>query len=144
LVTDSQSVLKTLAGGDQPFNATDEPVQIDGETVILDVLCQDWDILIEIQASLIQLPGLRLKFIKGHQDDKTLYAQFPLLARLHVDADSLAGQFQDVYGQDRPLVLLTPHTHVLLHLLEGTVTSSFAATLRHAYCGPLLMEFIWT
>jgi len=71
LVTDSQSVLKTLARGDQPFNATDKPVQIDRETVVLEVLCPDWDILIEIQASLIQLPGLRLKFIKGHQDDKT-------------------------------------------------------------------------
>ena len=112
--------------------------------MVLDVLCRDWDILIESQASLIQLRSLRLKFIKGHQDDKTPYAQLPLLARLNVDADSLAGQFQALYGQDRPLVLLTPHTHVLLHLLEGTVTSSFAATLRHAYCGPLLMEFIWT
>jgi hypothetical protein len=144
LVTDSQSVLKTLAGGDRKFNATDEPVQIDGTTVVLDVLCPDWDILVEIQYALAHLPGLRLKYVKGHQDKKTPYAQLPLLARLNVDADGLAGAFQDRHGQDRPLVLLSPRTHALLHLEEGTVTSSFAATLRHAYCGPPLMEYLRT
>lgn len=34
LVTDSQSVLKTLGGGDKPFDATDEPVSIDGNEVV--------------------------------------------------------------------------------------------------------------
>ena len=142
LVTDSQSILKTLAGGDMKFNAVDEPVSIDGTTVVLDVLCPDWDLLIEIQHALSQLPGLRLKYVKGHQDDATPYAQLPLFAQLNVDADGKAGQFQDLHGQDRPVVLLTPRTHVLLHLLDGTVTSSFAASLRHAYCGPPLMEYI--
>jgi exonuclease III len=144
LVTDSQSVLKTLGGGDKEFHATDEPVQIDGNTVVLDVLCPDWDILIEIQHALTQLPELQLKFIKGHQDATVPYAQLPLLARLNVDADAKAGQFQDLHGQDRPIVLLTPRTHALLHILEGTITSSFATTLRHAYCGPPLMEYIRT
>ena len=142
LVTDSQSVLKTLGGGDKPFDATDEPVRIDGDAVILDVLCPDWDILIEIQTALIQLPDLQLKFIKGHQDDQTPYAHLPLLARLNVDADAMAGRFQDLHGQDRPLALITPRTGVQLHLLEGTVTSSHAATLRHAYCGPPLLEYL--
>ena len=100
LVTDSQSVLKTLAGGDQTFKATDEPVRIDGTKVVLDVLCPDWDILIEIQLALSQLPGLRLKFIKGHQDALTPYAQLPLTARLNVDADVIAGKYQDLHGQD--------------------------------------------
>jgi hypothetical protein len=141
-VTDSQSILKTLAGGDKKFLAADEPVRIDGNTVVLDVLCPDWDILIEIQHALSQLPGLGLKYVKGHQDDKTPYAELQLFAQLNVDADRKAGQFQDLYGQDRPVVLLTPRTHVLLHLLDGTVTSSFASTLRHAYCGPPLKEYI--
>jgi hypothetical protein len=42
-------VLKTLAGGDQTTNVTDEPVRIDGTNLVLDVLCPDRDILIEIQ-----------------------------------------------------------------------------------------------
>jgi hypothetical protein len=77
---------------DKTFKETDEPVQIDGNTVVLDVLCPDWDILIEIQEALSHLPGLRLKFVKGHQDDSTPYARLPLLARLNVDADAMAGK----------------------------------------------------
>ena len=100
LVCNSQSVLKTLEGGDQKFKVTDEPVRIDGINVVLDVLCQDWDIPIEIQVALSQLPGLRLKFIKGHQDALTPYAQLPLTARLNVDADVIAGKYQDLHGQD--------------------------------------------
>ncbi len=106
------------------------------------MFCPDWDILIEIQNALSQLPGLSLKYVKGHQDNKTPYVELPLLAQLNVDTDRKAGKFQDLYGQDRPVVLLTPRTHVLLHLLDGTVTSSFALSLRHAYCGPPLKEYI--
>jgi hypothetical protein len=40
--------------------------------------------------------------------------------------------------------VLLMRTHALLHLVEGTVTSSFAAALRHAYCGPPLVEYIRT
>lgn len=127
LATDSQSVLKTLGGGDKKFLASDEPVQIDGTNVVLDVLCPDWDILIEIQYALEQLPGLRLKYIKGHQDDKLPYERLPLLARLNVDADALAGQ--NNHGHDRPIALLTSRARVQIHLIDGTVTSSLAATL---------------
>ena len=147
LATDSQSVLKTLGGGDQKFLAADEPVRIDGTTVVLDVLCPEWDILMEIQGALEQMPGLRLKFIKGHQDDTLPYEQLPLMACQNVDADALAGRFQehhgqDCHGQDRHMVLLTTSARVLLHLIDGTVTSSTAATLRHAYCSPPLLEFM--
>jgi hypothetical protein len=142
LATDSQSVLKTLGGGDKKILAADEPVRIDGTAVVLDVLCPEWDILIEIQGALEQMPGLRLKFIKVHQDDTLPYAQLPLMARFNVDADTLAGQFQDHLGQDRPIVFLTTRARVLLHLIDDTVTSSIAATLRHAYCGPPLLEYI--
>ena len=142
LATDSQCVLRTLGGGDKKFKETDEPVRIDGNKVVLDVLCPEWDILIEIQEALDLLPRLLLKFIKGHQDDTTPYSQLPLLARLNADADAQAGQFQDLHGNDRPVVLITPQTRALLHLIEGTVTSSYAATIRHAYCGPPLLEYI--
>ena len=144
LATDSQSVLKTLGGGDKKFLALDEPVRIDGTTVVLDVLCPDWDILIEIQHALEQLPGLCLKYIKGHQDDKLPYERLPLLARLNVEADALASQFQNHHGQDRPIALLTSRARVQIHLIDGTVTSSLAATLRHAYSGPPLLEYVRT
>jgi hypothetical protein len=39
IVTDSQSVLKTLLGGDMDPQGVEEPEKIDGNTVVLDVLC---------------------------------------------------------------------------------------------------------
>jgi hypothetical protein len=51
-------------------------VRIDGTNVVFDVLCPEWDILIEIQNALFDLPGLRLKFIKGHQDEKFLMRNY--------------------------------------------------------------------
>ena len=66
------------------FKETDKLIQIDGNTVVLDVLCPDWDVLIQIQEALLHLPGLRLKLIKGLQDDNTPNARLPLLARLNV------------------------------------------------------------
>ncbi len=52
----------------------------------------------------------------------------------------MAGRFQDLRGQDRPMALITPRTGVQLHLIDGTVTSSHAATVRQAYSGPPLLE----
>ena len=66
------------------FKETDKLIQIDGNTVVLDVLCPDWDVSIQIQEALLHLPGLRLKLIKGLQDDNTPNARLPLLARLNV------------------------------------------------------------
>ena len=140
IVTDSQSVLKTLGGGDVDPRATDEPIRIDGTTVVLNVLCPDWDILIEIQHALLQLPGLTLQYIKAHQDDDTPYAQLPMFAQLNIDADKLASTFQDQYGSIRPTLLMTPRTQVLLHLPKGSVTGKFTAALRNAYCGPKLLQ----
>ena len=141
IVTDSHSVLKTLGGGDvDPQEAEDDPVNIDGDEVVLDVLCPDWDVLIEIQQALKQLPGLTLKYIKAHQDDKIPYAQLPLNAQLNVDADNLADEFQDQHGCYRPTILMMPHTRVLIHLSTGSITAHFARTLRNAYCGPPLLQ----
>ena len=134
LVTDSQSVLLTLGGSNKMFKETDKPLQIDGNTVVLDVLCPDWDIYIEIQEALSHIPGLWLKFIKGHRDDNTPYARLPFLARLNVNADAMAGKFKDKHGQERPMVLLTPRTRALLHLTEGTVTRILWTTIKGNIC----------
>jgi Reverse transcriptase (RNA-dependent DNA polymerase) len=141
IVSDSESVLKTLAGGDvDPQKEPDEPVSIDGSTVVLDVLCPDWDILIEIQHALQHLPHLTIQYIKGHQDEKTPYAQLSLFAQLNCDADKLAGDYQDLHGCVRPLILMTPRTKALIHLPEGSITGKFASKLRLAYSGPRLLK----
>ena len=59
----------------------------------------DWDVLHEIKWTFHkQLKGGTLIHTKGHQDDKHKYDKLPLLAQLNVDADRLAGQYQDRYG----------------------------------------------
>ena len=143
IVSDSESVLKTLSGGDvDPEDGPDEPIKIDGESVVLNVLCPDWDILIEIQHAMKQLPGLILQYIKAHQDAKTPYARLPLLAQLNCDADKLAGDYQDQHGCIRPTILMTPQTRALIHLPTGSITGHFPTTLRTAYSGPRLLKHL--
>lgn len=35
----------------------------------LDVLDAEWDLLVEIQEALKELPGVEITYVKGHQDD---------------------------------------------------------------------------
>jgi hypothetical protein len=138
-VTESQSVLKTL-GGDVDIRAADDLIQIDGSTVVLDVLCPDWDILIEIQHSLLQLPGSTLQYIKAHKDNDTLCALFPtMLAQLYVNADTCSQISRSTWMH----LTHTPHDTKNASSdpsPKGSVTGKFTAALRNAYCGPPLLK----
>jgi hypothetical protein len=76
--TDSQSMLDRLY----------EPRGSDGnqKLAVLDVLDPEWDLLLEIQGALQELPGVSLTYVKGHQDDRVTYKRLPLMAQLNVDA----------------------------------------------------------
>jgi hypothetical protein len=58
----------------------------------------DWDVLVEIQRALEQLPRIKLVYVAGHQDRHTPYGQLDQMAQLNVDADAKAGQYQDTHG----------------------------------------------
>ena len=64
--TDSQSLLDTINGKDVEPQAETDPIPIHGATVVLDVLCPDWDILIEIQSAKELLPAVKLQYVQGH------------------------------------------------------------------------------
>jgi exonuclease III len=146
--TDSKSVLDTLAGKDQAGEThrlgMQEPQRIIGDVVILDPLSADWDVMIEIQYALQQLPRINLQYIKGHQDRTTTVTQLPLMAQLNVEADALAAAFQDSYGDDRPTVTMTPRTKVHLHFKAGTVTSRYPEAIRREYSGDALLQYVKT
>ena len=145
VVTDSESVLKTLAGQDvDPQKEPDEPVSIDGSKVVLNVLCPDWDILIEIQHALLRLLNLTLQYIQGHQDAKKPYQELPLLAQINCDADAAAGEYQDQHGCVRPIIPMTPRSRALIHLPSGSITGKFSSKLRLAYSGPPLLAYMKT
>jgi hypothetical protein len=63
----------------------------------------EWDVLHEIKWTFSnELQGGKLVHTKGHQDDTHNYEKLPSLAQLNIDADKLAGQFQNRYGKARP------------------------------------------
>jgi hypothetical protein len=131
LVSDSESVLNTLHGKAPLAQATDTRNTVPPTApIILDVLCPDWDVLIEIQMAMSRLPGVTMQFIKGHQDRTAAYLRLPLLAQLNVDADHMAGLYQDDHGNERPCVIMSPRAGVHLEFPSGTVLSHYARSLR--------------
>jgi hypothetical protein len=100
------------------------------QLVTLDVLDAEWDLLVEIQDALRELPGVDITDAKGHQDDKRAYASLPLMARLNVDADRLAGQYNQEHGAHRPFSFMAPSTGAFLITDDGTLTYNIPSELR--------------
>ena len=140
--TDSQSVLDTLSTGDPDIQDEDIPVDLNEGAVVLDALCPEWDVLIEIQEAMKTLPRVKLVYVKGHQDRDCAYEQIDLMGQLNVDADQVAGEFQDDHGADRPLVLMLPHTKAHLILSDGTITGNYDKYLQHKATAKPLLDYI--
>jgi hypothetical protein len=94
-------------------------------------LIPEWDLLAEIRFALQRLPYVQLVHVKGHQDKHKEYSRLNLRAQLNVDADDLAGKYQQEYGKAHPFVLMTPRTGGFLIYPEGTTTSKYAQDIRH-------------
>ena len=144
IASDSKSLLQTLQGKSTiPIHSgLGEPICLDGKVVTLDVLQPDWDVLIEIQHAMTQMPEITLQFIKGHQDRSVRFERLSLLAQLNVEADEMATLFQNTHGADRPVVIMSPRTRAHLVTSEGTITSRYPEALRTAYTRPALQQYI--
>ncbi|KAI2505036.1 hypothetical protein MHU86_9392 [Fragilaria crotonensis] len=142
LATDSQGVLDTLQEGDRDPQEQEVPIDLDRGEVILDCLRPDWDILIEIQTALKQLPRVTLQYVKGHQDDTTPYHSLDLMGQLNVDADTQAGIYNHEFGAYRGNVLMSPQARAHLHLPDGTVTSRYSEVLLHEATTKPLLDYI--
>ena len=140
--TDSKSVLDTLWNGDHDPQEIDAPIDLDSNKVVLDVLRPDWDVLIEIQDAMQNLPRVRLIYVKGHQDRENHYDTLNLMGQLNVNADREAGVFQDLHGLERPLVLMSPLTKAHLHFKDGTITGKYDRHLQHEATTKPLLEYI--
>jgi ribonuclease HI len=141
--TDSQSVLETLHGGHLDLQVVDTPVDLSRGRVVLEPLCPDWDVLIEIQDAMTHLLHVQLAHVKGHQDRDQSYERLNLMVgQLNVDADHKASAFQDTHGSARPLVPISSLTKAHLILLDGTVTGNYDKHLRHEATAKPLLEYI--
>ena len=134
--TDNQSMLDRLYKAD--------PTNSRKQLASLDVMDPEWDLLMEIQESLREMPGVTLTYVKGHQDDRTEYGRLPLLAQLNVDADRLAGRYNREHGARRPFSFMAPNTGALLVTNDGTLTAKFSSELRIRSTSPGLEEYIRT
>ena len=131
-------MLDTLAGRDELRREKDrdEPINLSGSSVILDCLSPDWDILIEIQSALSQLPNIKLAYVKGHQDRNRSYHELDEMGQLNVDADAKASEYQNEHGATRPLVLMTTSTRAHLLGPQGTITGHYSDHLRYQATAP--------
>ena len=147
--TNSQSLLDMLNGENAGEHHNDIPIPIYNGEVILDVICPDWDVVVEIQRALKNLPNIKLTFVKGHQDPTTAYENLDLMAQLNVDADAKAKEFQDAYGAHRPIAKMMSATGAHLVGPTGTITSHYPKNMRyHANAAPLrsymLCKYHWS
>jgi hypothetical protein len=62
--------------------------------------------------------------------------------QLNIDADAVAGDFQDQHGCNRPHVLMFPHAGTQFQLNQGTITNNYKSSICYAAHGPPLLEYI--
>jgi hypothetical protein len=153
IICDNLSLVDKVNSYQSPFPITD---LLDAEWTPFDTttgyvsnkspsstLTADWDVLQEIRHSLNDLTFRpTIQHIKGHQDRNTPYEYLPLPAQLNVDADKVAGAFQDAFGCARPHVPLFPHTGAQFNINQGTVTYNYKSAIRYAAHGPPLLLYI--
>ena len=108
------------------------------------MLDAEWDLLIEIQDSLRELPGVDIIHVKGHQDDRIRYGRLPLMTQLNVDADRLAGKYQRYHGAQRPFAFLASNMRAFLLTDDRTALTCnlFSSELRTRSTSPGLEEYI--
>lgn len=135
-------MLDTIFGRDKDGPAASAPTSLPKWQVPLDPLIPEWDLLVEIRYALRKLPLVKLVYVKGHQDAHKAYNRLSLRAQLNVDADDLAGKYQQDYGKAHPFALMTPRTGGFLIYPEGTKTSRYAQDIRHRATTEPLREYI--
>ena len=87
-------------------------------------------------------------WVKGHQDNNKDKEDLPLEAQLNIEADELAGEYQDEHGKYRPLVNMLPSCPAMLSIHGISVTSNYRKQLIKAYVEPeyigyLMRRFDW-
>jgi hypothetical protein len=134
--TDSQSMLDRVYQPAASANGDDRIL------AAMDVMEPEWDFLVEIQATLRELPWVRLQYVKGHhQDNRVSYDRLPLLAQLNVDADKRASTYQRLHGAERPFTFMSPSVGVHRVTTQGAVTAQHGG-MRKRSTGPGLMAYL--
>jgi len=119
----------------------------------ISVLTSEWDILATIEDTIKLLAHqnskVQFEWISSHQDDDTNYDNLSPKAKLNVDADNIATQFQEANNnEERSMAPMLPKAGVQLHIREregfegGTVTYKLKQSIRFADTAPDLRQYI--
>ena len=102
----------------------------------------EFDVVEEITRSSERYSiGGNFKWVKGHQDnDKN--AELSIEALLNIEADALAGSYQDRNKQDRLWVTMLPSCPAMLDIHGTSITSKVFHNLIDAYTRPLYMSCV--
>ena len=71
-------------------------------------------------------------WVKGHQDDNAPTNELSIVAQLNVEADRLAGDFQQDYGKFRSLLTLLPSCSAMLSIRGISITNNYNRQLIKA------------
>jgi hypothetical protein len=84
----------------------------------------------------------RWSWVKRHQDDDTQYKDLSLEEQLNIDADELAGIFQQQSGKLRPIVHMLPSCLALLLIRGISITSNYCKQLIRASVEPTYIQHL--
>ena len=82
-------------------------------------------------------------WVKGHQDDNAS-AELSIEALLNIEADRLAGDFQDQKGSNRPIVTMMPCCPAMLDIKGVSITSRLFHQLVREHTKETLLQQIQT
>ena len=102
----------------------------------------EFDVVEEITRSSEKYSiGGNFKWVKGHQDDDKT-AVLSIEALLNIEADALAGSYQDRNKQDRLRVTMLPSCPAMLDIHGVSITSKVFHNLVDAYTRPLYLSCV--
>ena len=79
--------------------------------------------------------------VYGHQDSKT-NRDLTMEEKLNVEADKLAGLYQDDFGAYKPITHMYPSSPAILDINGTTITSNIRNQLQRAYTEPKYMGYL--
>ena len=84
------------------------------------------------------------EWVRGHQDRHKEYEKLDTYTKLNVQADHLAGDYQDRKGTFRPLAPVLPSCPAMISIRGISVTSNIFKQLVRAYTEPRYMGYLQT
>lgn len=100
----------------------------------------DWDVSTTIAMLCTEYHlDLDISWIKSHQDTKNNAAPLSYRAHLNIEANKLAGKYQEQYRQQQIYGPMLPAAHIEVRLNNIPIYGNYKTRIREAYSLPPLL-----